>query len=149
MSQPKKAEQQPSQSKCPFSKIPRPPIAKGLPILGNTTQFLKDTTGLLVNSYRELGPVYRLRALWLKYTVIGGREGLDFMKQGLDAKYLDREAVFAEVGKQLGSADFVLGQSGEKHKRFRRLLSVAYSREVASHWVPEMIGAVREHSKDW
>jgi CRP-like cAMP-binding protein/cytochrome P450 len=131
------------------SDAPLAPVAKGAPIFGNTFQFLEDTTGLLLRSYRELGPVYRLRALWLKYTVIGGFEAREFMRLGLDDQYLTREAVFAEVGRQLGSADFVLGQSGEKHTRFRKLLSLAYSREVASPWVPELIAAVREHIRGW
>lgn len=128
---------------------PLPPIARGAPIFGNTFQFLRDTTGLLVNSYRELGPVYRLRALWLKYTVIGGFEAREFIRQGLDDQYLSRQEVFEAVGVQLGAADFVLGQKGEKHCRFRKLLSAAYSREVASAWVPDLIGAVRERVRGW
>jgi len=133
----------------PEEAAPLPPLARGQCIFGNTFHFLRDTTGLLVNSYRELGPVFRLRALWLKYTVIGGFEARDFIRQGLDEKYLTREAIFAEVGRQLGSADFVLGQSGEKHLRFRRLLSLAYSREVASAWVPEIFDVVRRHIAGW
>ncbi len=133
----------------PKAEAPLPPVAKGSPIFGNTFQFLNDTTGLLLRSYRELGPVYRLRALWLKYTVIAGPEARDFMQLGLDDRHLTREPVFAEVGRQLGSADFVLGQSGEKHVRFRKLLSLAYSREVASPWVPDLVEAVRAHVQDW
>ncbi|HEV7404341.1 MAG TPA: cytochrome P450 [Chthoniobacteraceae bacterium] len=131
------------------AEAPLAPLAKGLPILGSTFGFLRDTTALLLRSYRELGPVYRLRALWLKYTVIAGFEARDFIRQGLDDQYLSREEVFRDVGVQLGAADFVLGQSGEKHVRFRKLLSVAYSREVGSRWVPEFIGAVRERARAW
>jgi CRP-like cAMP-binding protein/cytochrome P450 len=125
------------------------PKAKGTAVFGNTFQFLSDTTGLLVRSYRELGPVYRLRALWLKYTVIAGFEAREFIRDGLDGQYLTREAVFREVGRQLGDADFVLGQSGEKHTRLRRLLSLAYSREVAAPFVPDFIAAVRERIGGW
>lgn len=126
-----------------------PPLAPGLPILGNTFQFLEDTTGLLLDSYRKLGPVYRVRALWLKYTVIAGTEAREFLRQGLDEQYLSRQVIFGEVGKQLGEADFVLGQSGEKHTRFRQLLSVAYSRQVASPFVPDFIQAVRDCIGKW
>jgi cytochrome P450/CRP-like cAMP-binding protein len=139
----------PTPQPAPDQAAPLPPLARGQCIFGNTFDFLRDTTGLLVHSYRELGPVFRLRALWLKYTVIGGFEARDFIRQGLDEKYLTREAIFAEVGRQLGSADFVLGQSGEKHLRFRRLLSIAYSREVASAWVPEIFDVVRRHTAAW
>ncbi len=139
----------PTPQPAPDQAAPLPPLARGQCVFGNTFDFLRDTTRLLVNSYRELGPVFRLRALWLRYTVIGGFEARDFIRQGLDEKYLTREAIFAEVGRQLGSADFVLGQSGEKHLRFRRLLSIAYSREVASAWVPDLLEVVRTHARNW
>jgi hypothetical protein len=110
----------------------RPPRVKGVPVVGNTFQFLRDTSKLLDNAYRKHGAVFRLRALWLKYTVIGGFEAKRFLHEGLAEKYLSRHQIFDAVGKQLGNADFVLGQSGPRHLRFRRLLAVAYSREVAS-----------------
>jgi cytochrome P450 len=143
------ASSQPASPSDPNRSAPLPPLAKGQCVFGNTFQFLRDTTGLLVQSHRELGPVFRLRALWLKYTVIGGFEARDFIRQGLDEKHLTREAIFAEVGRQLGAADFVLGQSGAKHLRFRRLLSIAYSREVASPWVPDLLEVVQAHARNW
>lgn len=128
---------------------PRPVRAQGVPLLGNTFQFLRDTSGLLNDAYQRYGPVYRLRALWLKYTVIAGFEAKDFLQQGLAEKYLSREKIFNAVGEQLGSADFVLAQSGERHDRFRRLLSLAYSRDVASPFVPAFIQATKEYVRQW
>ena len=110
---------------APPENAPRPAKAQGVPLLGNTFQFLRDTSGLLNDSYQRYGPVYRLRALWLKYTVIAGFEAKEFLQQGLAEKYLSREKIFNAVGEQLGSVDFVLAQSGERHDRFRRLLSLA------------------------
>ncbi len=88
----------------------RPPRVKGVPLVGNTFQFLRDTSKLLDNAYRKHGAVFRLRALWLKYTVIGGFEAKRFLREGLAEKYLSRHQIFDAVGKQLGNADFVLGQ---------------------------------------
>jgi cytochrome P450/CRP-like cAMP-binding protein len=104
---------------------------------------------LIARSYKRFGPVFRLRALWLKYTVIGGTEARDFLNSGEAEKHLSRRKIFDAVGEQLGSADFVLGQSGDLHLRFRRILSLVYSREVASAFVPDFIGAVREQIKSW
>lgn len=128
---------------------PLPERVPGAPLFGNTFQFLSDTSGLIARSYQRVGPVFRLRALWLKYTVIGGVEARDFLNSGEAEKHLSRHKIFDAVGEQLGSADFVLGQSGDKHLRFRRILSLVYSREVASAFVPDFIGAVREEIKSW
>jgi cytochrome P450/CRP-like cAMP-binding protein len=121
----------------------------GAPLLGNTFQFLNDTSGLIAQSYKRFGPVFRLRALWLKYTVLGGFEARDFLNSGEAEKHLSRRKIFDAVGEQLGNADFVLGQSGEKHMRFRQILSLVYSREVASAFVPDFIAAVQQEIKSW
>ena len=127
----------------------RPPLVRGLPFFGNTFQFLRDTSRLLDDSYRRYGPVFRLRALWLKYTVIAGFEARDFLQQGLAENYLSRHKVFDAVGGQLGHADFVLGQSRHRHTRLRRLLALAYSRELASPFVPDFIDATRRITSGW
>jgi cytochrome P450/CRP-like cAMP-binding protein len=132
-----------------LKSAPLPERVPGAPLLGNTFQFLSDTSGLIAQSYQRFGPVFRLRALWLKYTVIGGFEARDFLNSGEAEKHLSRRKIFDAVGEQLGSADFVLGQSGDTHLRFRRILSLVYSREVASPFVPEFIAAVREQIKSW
>ena len=129
--------------------LPRPRRAPGLPLFGNTFQFLSDTSGLIARSYKRFGPVFRLRALWLKYTVIGGVEARDFLNSGEAEKHLSRRKIFDAVGEQLGNADFVLGQSGDLHLRFRRVLSLVYSREVASAFVPDFIAAVQEEIMTW
>lgn len=130
-------------------RLPQPKRVPGLPLFGNTFQFLSDTSGLIARSYKRFGPVFRLRALWLKYTVIGGVEARDFLNSGEAEEHLSRRKIFDAVGEQLGSADFVLGQSGDLHLRFRRVLSLVYSREVASAFVPDFIAAVQEEIMSW
>lgn len=121
---------------------PLPPRAWSIPFLGNTFGFLGDTTKLLNESYLKYGPAFRLRALWMKYTVIGGFEARDALFNGIETK-LSRHEVFDEIGRQLGVSSFVLAESGANHARLRRVLSVAYSREVASHFVTDFIDSVR------
>ncbi len=128
---------------------PLPPLAKGCPFFGNTFQFLENTTTLLRRSHDELGPVFRLRALWLKYSVISGFPARKFLKEHQDDVYLSRKAVFEKVGQQLGDSPVILGLSGESHQRLRRVLHTVYSREVASGHVPQLIAIVRQHVRDW
>lgn len=129
--------------KCPFASF-----VKGRPLLGSSLDFLHDTTSLLVNNYKLLGPIYRIRVLWLKFTVLLGAEARDFQRNGGE-RHLTRHPVFDPVGEQLGSADFALALSGEKHLQLRRLLQIAYSREVAGPFVPQFIEVVRQALKGW
>jgi len=146
------------EAKCPFSPesaeppladAPRPPLVKGWPLLGSTFQFLSDAPGVLNRAYQKYGPVFRLRALWIRYTVIGGKEAELFMQQGLPDRYLSREKIFHAIGRELGTDDFMMSQSGPTHLRLRRMLGLGYSREAASAFVPDFVEAVREEVRKW
>ena len=131
-----------------LSDLPRPPKAPGLPVLGQSFGFLLDTSALLDKLYRELGPAFRIQAGWNRFTVFAGKEGRDFLLAGAE-RHLTREAFFRPVGEQLGSSDFVLGVSGDKHERLRRILAICYSRQVASPFVPELLEIVRAATDPW
>ena len=132
-----------------MADAPSPPLVKGWPLLGSTFQFLRDAPGVLNRAYRKYGPVFRLRALWIRYTIIGGKEAELFMQQGLPIRYLSREKIFHAIGKELGTDDFMMSQSGPTHLRLRRLLALGYSRESASAFVPDFIEAVSEEVRKW
>ncbi len=133
----------PHRPRCPFA-----PTADGAPLIGNTLEFLRDTTGLLLRNFHEHGPVYSIRSLWLRFTVLLGFDAREFLLNGGE-EHLTRHPVFDPVGEQLGSADFALAVSGEQHLQLRKLLQIAYSREVASRYVGQFVAAVREVVREW
>ncbi|MGA2848911.1 MAG: cytochrome P450 [Terracidiphilus sp.] len=139
----------PESAEPPLADAPGPPLVKGWPLLGSTFQFLSDTPGVLNRAYRKYGPVFRLRALWIKYTVIGGKEAKLFMEQGLPNRYLSREKIFHTVGMELGTNDFMMSVSGPTHLRLRRLLGLGYSREAASAFVPDFVEVVADEVRKW
>lgn len=143
------SEPRPSGVESDPGTAPLAPVYKGCPFLGNTFQFLSDTTGLLRRSHDTLGPVFRLRALWLKYTVISGFSAREFLKQHRDDEFLSRGDVFRAVGRQLGETPLILGLSGGEHESLRQVLHVVYSREVASAFVPRLVEIVRAHVREW
>ncbi len=127
----------------------RPPMCPGSLLLGNARALLDDTAGVLTTGYERWGPIFRIRAAWRQYTVIGGPEAGDFMAQGLDKAHLSRERLFGSVAREFGRADLVLKEIGPRHARLRPPLAVAYSRQVASPHVPAMVEAVRQHVRRW
>jgi cytochrome P450 len=116
---------------------------------GNALDLLHNPSELLTRRYREMGPVFRLDTPWQQVTVIAGSEARDFIRQGLDRQYLTRDAMFAPVGRQLGEDNFVLARSGESHQSLREVLTLAYSRQVASAFVPDFIQATRDFVRKW
>ncbi|MGA2219173.1 MAG: cytochrome P450 [Terracidiphilus sp.] len=139
----------PESAEPPLSDAPRPPLVKGWPLLGSTFHFLSDAPGILNRAYLKYGPIFRLRALWIRYTIIGGKEAKLFMQQGLPNQYLSRQKIFHAVGMELGTHDFMMSESGPTHLRLRRMLGLGYSREAASAFVPDFVEVVREEVRKW
>jgi cytochrome P450/CRP-like cAMP-binding protein len=124
-------------------------VCPGTLLLGNARGLMNDTGRVLRDGYERCGPIFRIRAAWRRYTIIAGREAADFMAQDLDKRYLSRGPVFGALQREFGPSDLVLAVSGPPHARLRPMLAVAYSRQVASAFVPAMIEAVRRHASRW
>ncbi len=120
------------------------PHAGGLPIIEQTVDFLFEPKVFLTDLLQRVGPVARIKVGWVDFAVLLGDEARDFMKSGLEAEHLERMTFFGPVGQQLGNDEFVLGLEGETHERVRRCLAIAYSREIASSFVPRFVQSARE-----
>ena len=55
-----------------------PPMVRGLPVLGNTIDALRDVCGLLAQAYQLHGPVFRLSRLGREATVLAGIKANEF-----------------------------------------------------------------------
>lgn len=126
-----------------------PPSLPGSWLLGNAKEILRDTGALLTDAHDRLGPVYRVRVLWHSYLVIAGSAARDFIRLRLDEEHCSRHEFFAAIEREFGSADLSLAHSGERHSRLRQPLSLAYSRQVASPFVPEFVLAVSNIARRW
>lgn len=126
----------------------RPPRLPGLPILGNTLALLRDPSGVLVDAYRRLGPTFRLSVLGQHYTVMAGREALEFLTT-VGERHFSRATFYERFARELGTDAFVLGLQGERHHRMRRTLRLGFSRQVAAPYVPAMVEAIRNRARQW
>jgi CRP-like cAMP-binding protein/cytochrome P450 len=134
------------------SSLPRnsqlPPLSSGLPILGNTLDLLKDASGFLLSQYEKLGPVFRVVAFGKEYTVMAGREALQFFAQ-VGECHFSREAFYRRFAQELGASEFILGAQGAQHARLRRMMKLGFSRQVAAGFIPSMAKAVEERVREW
>lgn len=137
------AEHHPDDEGQAVDRLPLPPRAPVRHVLRLGREYNWDSARVIDDLYRELGPVFRLRAtVFRRWTFIAGKTARSLLSEGIE-QHLDRHEVFDEVAAPLGDVNFVLTQSGAEHKRLRRLLSIAYSRQVASPLVPELLELAR------
>jgi hypothetical protein len=61
------------------TKLPLPPIVSGAPILGSARDMLKDPLMFMVRAHEQYGPIFRVRALHLEYTILAGLEANQFL----------------------------------------------------------------------
>ncbi len=59
--------------------LPSPPLASGLPVLGNTPAIQQDLVRFLVEQYKRLGPVFRIRALNQEFVVMAGPDRCQYL----------------------------------------------------------------------
>ena len=101
----------------------------GLPVVGNAFRMLGDPTPYLARQYREIGPVFRLRAFSHAFTVLAGPEANIFIQRH-GKLHLRNIEFYAGVTRALGAHRFILGMDGAEHFRLRKALGYGYSRRV-------------------
>ena len=119
------------------------PVVPGRAIIGNTLQVADDPPGFFTRAYHEHGPVFRVNVLFQDYFVLAGKEGFDFfLREG--ERYFSRDAFYARFAQELGTDRFILGEPANRHKDLRRQMRIAFSRQVADPWVPDMLAVVNQ-----
>jgi CRP-like cAMP-binding protein/cytochrome P450 len=109
---------------------------------------LQDPTAFFVAAYSKYGPAFRVTAFGKEYTILTGKEALRFF-QSTGEKYFSRESFYRRFALELGSSTFILGAQGSAHARLRRMMKLAFSRQVASAFIPAMVQALRQQMSSW
>ena len=106
------------------------PTARGLPLAGNLLALLRDMRGFVTERYLELGPVYRIRLLNRRFTVLAGPEANRFVQRD-GARHLRSYEYWSRFNARFGAARSVLSTEGAEHKVFRDVFKRVYSRRFA------------------
>jgi cytochrome P450 len=130
------------------SSLLPPPKVPGPFLIGNTAQLLQDPAGFFVAAYSKYGPVFRVTAFGKEYTILTGKEALRFF-QSTGEKYFSRESFYRRFALELGSSTFILGAQGLAHARLRRMMKLAFSRQVASAYIPMMVEGLQRQISSW
>ena len=124
------------------------PRARGLPWIGNTLDLARHHERFLVEQYRRHGPVFEIRVLRNRYTVLAGLEANECMMR-LERTHLATADHWDGFRKELGASRFLLGMDGPEHHRMRRALRDGFSRGLIERNIPQAVRIVRERAATW
>ena len=118
------------------------PVLPGLPVVGNLVPFLRDPMGLLLDGYRRLGPVFRIRVPGHRFTVLAGPEANVFAGRAGDL--FASESFWRGFGQQSGVDSFLPSMDGPEHFRLRKVMQRSYSRGAILRRLPEVVAITRQ-----
>ncbi len=102
----------------------------GIPLVGNALNMRGDIARFLARQYRTLGPVFRVRALSLAFTVLAGLDANKlFQREG--RTYFRSLLAFEGMARAFGAHRLILNMDGDDHFQLRRALKEGYSRSYA------------------
>ena len=124
------------------------PLARGLPGIGNVFDMARDMRAFMTESYLEHGPVFGMRLLNRRFTVLAGPEANRFLaRQG--TRHFRSFEFWSGFNAWFGAARSTLSADGPEHAAFRRALRRGYSREYAEERVDGMIDIARQEIAAW
>ena len=124
------------------------PEVAGLPVLGSAAAAAKDLIGLFHRSYQRYGPVFKLRLLNQRITVIAGSEAnRQVHRKG--RLFLRSQEVWTDFLQEVGASKVVTSLDGAEHRRLRKALARGYSRKSFESRMDVAIDICRRHIDAW
>ena len=124
------------------------PTAPGIPLLGNAFRMSRDIRDFLTTTYLALGPVFRIRILHRRYTVLAGVDANRFMnRDGIG--HLRSFEFWSRFNARLGAARSLVSDDGADHAELRKLLRRCYSRQYATDRAADFAAIARRHMQGW
>ena len=126
--------------------IPEP---RGWPFVGNALAMGRNMSGFLFEGYRELGPIFQLRAFGHTIVILAGPEANIFVAH--DNRGLRSHDIWADFNSAMGARHSPLSAEGAVHSRMRRDHAQVYSRKllIDDDAIATAIRIVREAIATW
>ena len=135
----------------PPTPVPAPrkeiPQAPGLPLIGNTIGMKRDLGSLLVKQYRNLGPIFRIKAFNRRFVALVGPEANTFVKRG--GKYLRTLENWVDYNKAGGVGRNIISMDGPEHIRLRKELADVYTHRLIEGRVGDAVRVLQQDIAGW
>ena len=109
--------------------LKRTPQVRGVPFIGNALSMAKDPARFFYDSYREYGPVFRVKVMNNTYTVLAGTEAATFMGTREGRESLRSKEFWQGLVDEWGARRTLTGEDGVTHQKLRTVMRHGYSSE--------------------
>ncbi|HTD56667.1 MAG TPA: cytochrome P450 [Silvibacterium sp.] len=107
-----------------------------------------DVRAFLTEAYLRHGPVFRVRVMHQRFTVLAGLEANDFAsREGKDL--LSSKQTWQPQADFFGATRSLLTMDGPEHTQLRRAQAPGYSRSVIESRLPAVVRLIREQIARW
>ena len=103
------------------SRFPRPPLVKGLPVIGSLRDLLQNPHAFVKQAYRQHGEVFRFRALHREYVVLAGQDA-NRLVAGENRDLFCVDGFWGKAMQYMGCPHMLVGVDGEIHAHQRNLM---------------------------
>ncbi len=123
--------------------LQRPPLVKGLPVIGSTIPLLRDPLSFLIESSYKYGPVCRVKAVNQRLTILASVEANRFMSEEGRGCFRSDES-WRRLQEHWDISKSLTAMDGPQHLEERRTLKPFMSRQLALTEQPQMLRISRE-----
>ena len=125
------------------------PMVSGWPLVGSALDMAGDLRSFLTRQYRELGPIFQVRALkpaLYRPRRPGGQSPL--FRSGGEI-FLRSYESWRAFNNALGAKDTLIGMDGAAHVRMRKVHSAGFSRGFIEDRLDEVVDITRGMVAEW
>lgn len=128
----------------------RPPLVRGLPLIGSTLSMAADPARFFVQCYRDYGQVFRVRVFGNDLTVIAGAEAANFLGTREGKECLRSKEAWEPLYKEFGASKMLSAEDGELHKQLRAVLKRGFSKDAIKGRFQSIVDITRDSLlRDW
>ncbi len=127
------------------------PVVKGLPVIGNAVEMLREYTSFFVNQYEKFGSIFRVNLVGKRSLVVLAGEDANYFMQNHGHNHLSPRERWAGVFREMKAQKecFLFGMDGPDHLRLRRAQLNGFSRTTVSKNINRVVDVVRRKMEQW
>ena len=124
-----------------------PPLAPGAPLLGSVLPLSRNTQAFLVENYLRLGPIFRVRALHRRFTVLAGPEATVFVTR--NGRHFRSHEFWRGLDQEFGAQRSMISMDGPDHARYRGIEKAGYGRAAIEQRLAEVVASTLRAVQAW
>jgi cytochrome P450 len=125
-----------------------PPLATGLPVLGNALDMRIDPLAYFLDLYHRFGPVFRIRLPGREVWILAGIEANRVLARS-DGEALTSGKLFGGVAEQFGSDALLVALDGVPHRHQRKIQRRGFSRETILRDLATVVSVTEQTAGTW